>query len=198
MTVDELNDFIDFVAENYNTITITGNANEYSVCADYGSSIIPNAVGMAWLAAAGIARDEGYEWAATMVELSVYNVNLEESIVYGNGPLTLAVKATDAYQDYLDYLLNCGKTSTNDSFCITKSDDADLFYALHNVTTSATGSFIGTSYASYMVTLTDVFDFEYDNDYDDLFTSLVNNWAWLCQQTHVLYPITITLSTLEP
>lgn len=47
--------------------------------------------------------------------------------------------------------------------------------------------------AVYTITITDTFDFAYDNDYDDLFTTLVNNWAWLCQQTSVLNPIDIEL-----
>ncbi len=47
----------------------------------------------------------------------------------------------------------------------------------------------------YLITVHDTFDFAYDNNYDDLFTTTVNNWAWLCQQTHVLNPIEINLST---
>ncbi len=29
------------------------------------------------------------------------------------------------------------------------------------------------------------------SDNIDLFTTLVNDWAWLCQQTNVLHPITV-------
>jgi len=78
---------------------------------------------------------------------------------------------------------------------IQKSDNADLFYALHRVSTSGTGFMIGNSIMYYLITVHDTFDFAYDNNYDDLFTTTVNNWAWLCQQTHVLNPIEINLST---
>ena len=68
-------------------------------------------------------------------------------------------------------------------------------YALHRVSTSGTGFMIGNSIMYYLITVHDTFDFAYDNNYDDLFTTTVNNWAWLCQQTHVLNPIEINLST---
>ena len=41
----------------------------------------------------------------------------------------------------------------------------------------------------------DTFDFELENNYDDLFTTLVNNWGWLCENAGVLHPIKITLKT---
>ena len=63
------------------------------------------------------------------------------------------------------------------------------------VSTSGTGFMIGNSIMYYLITVHDTFDFAYDNNYDDLFTTTVNNWAWLCQQTHVLNPIEINLST---
>lgn len=193
MTKDELNLYIDQIAE-YCQTAYPESTSLYSVNAE-----VPGLVGQAWLAAAEIARDEGYVCAAIAVECSVNNVNLTESthVVYGDGPFLTKLKTTNAYQTYLASLLASGNTNANGSFVITKSDNSDLFYALHNVTTSATGSFPGTALASYMITITDVFDFALDNDYDDLFTTLVNNWAWLCQQTHVLHPITITLSTID-
>lgn len=193
MTKDELNLYIDQIAKICE-VNNSGTVSLYTT-----NSEIPGMVGQAWLAAAEIARDEGYPCAATAVECSVNNVNLTESthVVYGDGPFITKLKSTSAYQTYLSSLLASGKANANGSFEITKSDNSDLYYALHNVTTSATGTFPGTTMASYMITITDVFDFALDNDYDDLFTTLVNNWAWLCQQTHVLHPITITLNTID-
>ena len=153
------------------------------------------ALQQAWLAAAQIARNLGYACAATMVEHSVNNMNYSETSVYGDGPLLTKIKTTDAYGDYVADMLASGETYYTKSFVITKNDNADLFYALHNVSTNSLGTMPGTSLVTYIVTLYDTFDFAYDNDYDDLFTTAVNNWAWLCQQTYVLNPITITLST---
>lgn len=86
----------------------------------------------------------------------------------------------------LNYSLSTG------SFAFTKNDNADLYYALHNVDIQISRLFDLT-----IVNITDVFDFEYDNDYDSLFTSIVNNWAWLCQQTNVLNPISINIAFIQ-
>jgi hypothetical protein len=191
MTKDELNSYITQIAEFCQTSN-TEEVNPYST-----NTEVPGIVGQAWLAAAEIARGEGYECAAIAVEYSVKNVNLTESThpKYGDGPFLRKLKTTDAYQTYLNSLLESGKDKVKGSFEITKKDNSDLFYALHNVTTSASGTFVGTSMATYIICITDVFDFAFDNDYDSLFTTLVNDWAWLCQQTDVLHPIDITLTT---
>ena len=145
MSIDELNKFIDKMKDEDQT-RASGN--------------LLNNTQLAWLAAAQIARDKGYECAALMV-----NSGLKD---FSGGSW---------------------------SFTIQKSDNADLFYALHRVSTSGTGFMIGNSIMYYLITVHDTFDFAYDNNYDDLFTTTVNNWAWLCQQTHVLNPIEINLST---
>lgn len=191
MTKDELNSYINQIEHLCKTYEFD-KTSTYSANAE-----VPGLVGQAWLAAAEIARGEGYVCAAIAVECSVNNVNLSETThhVYGDGPFLKKLKLTSVYQSYLNSLFLSGKVREEGSFEITKSDDSDLFYALHNVRTAASGMSIGTPLASYIITISDVFDFALDNDYDDLFTTLVNNWAWLCQQTHVLHPITITLST---
>ena len=179
MTNAELNNYIDYIAEMSSKNVRRADP----------------ALQQAWLAAAQIARNLGYDCAATMVEHSVKNMNYSETSVYGDGPLLTKIKTTDAYRDYVADMLASGETYYTESFVITKNDNADLFYALHNVSTNSLGTMPGTNLATYIVTLYDTFDFAYDNDYDDLFTTAVNNWAWLCQQTYLLNSITITLST---
>ena len=153
---------------------------------------------LAWLAAAQIARDKGYECAALMVEFSVYNIDYSESVTDSSTPLLDKLNTTTVFNNYKNKVLNSGLKDFSGgswSFTIQKSDNADLFYALHRVSTSGTGFMIGNSIMYYLITVHDTFDFAYDNNYDDLFTTTVNNWAWLCQQTHVLNPIEINLST---
>ena len=75
------------------------------------------------------------------------------------------------------------------SFAIEKSDNMDLFYALHAVDCHAGKQQNGKV---YIMTVTDRFNFELEN-YDDLFTDLVNNWALLCQWASILYPISIKI-----
>ena len=163
MSIDELNKFIDKMKDEDQT-RASGN--------------LLNNTQLAWLAAAQIARDKGYECAALMVEFSVYNIDYSESVTDSSTPLLDKLNTTTVFNNYKHKVLN-----------------ADLFYALHRVSTSGTGFMIGNSIMYYLITVHDTFDFAYDNNYDDLFTTTVNNWAWLCQQTHVLNPIEINLST---
>lgn len=103
------------------------------------------------------------------------------------------IRTTSVYQNYVSRVISSGISSDSSFLRFTKSVNADLFYALHNVRVNTTGYNVGSIFVSYVVNITDVFDFSYDNDYDDLFTALVNNWAWLCQQTHVLHPIPVAI-----
>lgn len=164
----------------------------------HASGNLLNNTQLAWLAAAQIARDKGYECAALMVEFSVYNIDYSESVTDSSTPLLDKLNTTTVFNNYKNKVLNSGLKDFSGgswSFTIQKSDNADLFYALHRVSTSGTGFMIGNSIMYYLITVHDTFDFAYDNNYDDLFTTTVNNWAWLCQQTHVLNPIEINLST---
>lgn len=85
------------------------------------------------------------------------------------------------------------KNTYSGSFKITKKMNSDLFYALYNVNAKETHRGAG-NFTSYYVEITDTFDFSYDNNYDSLFTSLVNNWAWLCQQTGCLHKIKVKIN----
>lgn len=124
-----------------------------------------------------------------MVQWSVEGYNYYES---QSGDLIDALKTTTAFESYMNAVRNNISTAPN-SFEIRKSDHADLYYALHLVSANVTQIGSGV-FTSYTLKVTDVFDFERDNDYSDLFTTLVNNWAWLCEQAHVLTPITIQLT----
>ncbi|MDN5276556.1 MAG: hypothetical protein PWR01_521 [Clostridiales bacterium] len=102
------------------------------------------------------------------------------------------------YKNYIARLKSSGKDADEWSLRFTKADNPDLFYSLHKVDVYATGYMVGTPFASYIVTISDTFDFDLDDNYmDDLFTTLVNNWAWLCQQTHVLHPIPVRITIME-
>ena len=183
MSIDELNKFIDKMKDEDQT-RASGN--------------LLNNTQLAWLAAAQIARDKGYECAALMVEFSVYNIDYSESVTDSSTPLLDKLNTTTVFNNYKNKVLNSGLKDFSGgswSFTIQKSDNADLFYALHRVSTSGTGFMIGNSIMYYLITVHDTFDFAYDNNYDDLLTTTVNNWAGLCQQTHVLNPIEINLST---
>ena len=43
------------------------------------------------------------------------------------------------------------------------------------------------------VTISDTFDLKYEDYNDNSFVTAVNNWAWLCQNSHVLHKIKVTI-----
>lgn len=106
-----------------------------------------------------------------------------------DGDFASKIKKTSVFKQYLSSVKSSNKSSASSVKEFRKSDDADLFYALHNATVSLKKS--GTKYNS---TIYDIFDFALDNNYNDLFTSIVNNWAWLCQNTSILYKISINVT----
>lgn len=130
----------------------------------------------AWLAAAQVARNYGYPLAATLVEHSVWYSNYSET----NGQFAKAIKGTSAYKRILN------KNSGSDAFA--KSDDKDLFYAIHKFSFTSSSSSQGKRFW-----ISDKFDFALDTSYDNLFTSIVNNWAYLNQNMWVLHPVQVSI-----
>ena len=128
----------------------------------------------AWLAAAQVAKLAGYPCAGTIVESSALGNDYIES----NGLLANTIQTTDAYAAWVPV----GGTSIT----FTKSDCSDLFYALHQTSVSVIGS-----PSHVRVRITDVFDFVYETDMEDLFSTLVNDWGWLSQNINALFVIDI-------
>lgn len=128
----------------------------------------------AWLAAAQIARLSGYPLSATLVEHSVWNSDYSET----NGNFADAIKTTDVYQRMVE------NGEGSDSF--EKSDYVDLFYSIHSFSYYSSENSQGVR-----INVRDTFDFAFDTSYDSLFTSIVNNWAYLNQNVGVLNPIEV-------
>lgn len=131
----------------------------------------------AWLAAAQAAKVAGYRLSATLVENSVLNIDYFEL----NGEFASAIKKTSFYK----------KTSSSNrsgSSSFTKTINKDLFYSIHKFRYLNAISGHGGR-----LTITDVFDFEADYSYDNPFTSIVNNWAYLSQNLHALRPVNVRI-----
>lgn len=169
MTNEELNEYISGVCAEFAV-----NTNKVSV----RKSSIYSPIQQAWLAAAAIARNSGYPCAAKLVEYSVMNINYTEN----GGDFAKKIKTTTKYKKWT-------RDTKTKELVFEKNDSNDLFYALHRVNISLVAS--GSNGAKILVS--DKFDFAYDNKYDSLFTSTVNNWAWLCQQTSVLNKIQVSI-----
>ena len=170
MTIEELNLFIDSV---YEQVT-----NEKLNSENELSSFTIEAIRLAWYAAALAAEELGYTCAATLVRYSLVNADYNET----SGMFSEKIKTTSAYREWL-------RNTSSDSFEITKSDNADLFYALHLVKSKV----VGSSSSGARILITDTFDFTLEANYSDFFTTVVNNWAYLCQHTYVLYEISVTI-----
>ena len=91
MSIDELNKFIDKMKDEDQT-RASGN--------------LLNNTQLAWLAAAQIARDKGYECAALMVEFSVYNIDYSESVTDSSTPLLDKLNTTTVFNNYKNKVLN--------------------------------------------------------------------------------------------
>lgn len=174
MSIDELNAYIDNISASVNA------ADTRSVTQN-----LILVLKAAWLAAAQAAKLAGYPCAAKAVEHSILGINYTEN----NGSFAAKIKTTSTFKSFLSATKSSGKTYNRAVREFTKSDNADLFYALHNATVT-----LNKSGSSYKVNVYDIFDFALDNDYSSLFTTLVNNWAWLCQNANVLNKVTININ----
>ena len=164
MSNKELNDFIDSIAAQYNSQART-------------SVVVPTAsLRAAWLAAAQIAKNMGYPCAGTLVEKSAMGANYNET----NGMFAQKIKTTSAFARWR-------KNHTETSLIFEKHDNADLFYALHKTSCSFSGNSSGAR-----ATVSDIFDFK-PEQYGDIFTASVNNWAWLSQQIGALSNIRVAI-----
>lgn len=184
MSIEELNELIDCIANESENTSING--QQFERTASVSEETVLGSIQVAWLAAAKIAYECGYTCGATMIEYSLGNQNYYEP---EEGYLvTRKVRDSSAFVDYIDEVRASGKTYDSRGLSFEKSDNSDLFYALHNV-----DIYYKKSYARAFITIKDTFNFERDNDYDSFFSTTVNNWAWLSQHYDVLNPISIQL-----
>jgi hypothetical protein len=171
------NEDLDKIENSLDTMTI----KELNAVINYASqvetinstdSITTNSLlGTAWKAAAQIARISGYPLAATLVEHSVDGNNYSET----DGAFATEIKTTNVYSNI---------TSGSGSNSFTNSDNSDLYYAIHAFDYTNSGN---------TLTITDVFDFALNTNYQNLFSTLVNNWGYLNQNLGVLTPINVTI-----
>ncbi len=181
MTIEELNKFIHEMVCLTGTEGGTGlvrlphqgveplSAND-SIIGNVALSIA--ATKAAWLAAAEIAKKAGYECSGTLVEYSVGAQNYRET----NGMFAQKIKKTNTFTSWK-------KKPKKDSLVFTKSEDPDLYYSIHEFNIS----FVGGSRGGYAV-ISDTYDFDI-KFMDGLFSTIVNDWAWLCSHTFVLHKI---------
>lgn len=160
MSVDELNAFIHSIALQY----------------DDNSTRTPrsNVIRLAWIAAAEIASKVGYPCAGAVVKSSA----LGEDYIESNGLLAETIETTSAFASW--------KKTSIDSIVFEKSDNSDLFYAIHKADISLTGNSSGAR-----ARITDTFDFEFETDMEDMFSTLVNDWGWLSQNINALTEISV-------
>ena len=118
-----------------------------------------------------------------------YSVNGRDYNESGSGIFQSKIVATSKFADYVGNNKNSNYYSGSSSF--EKSDDADLFYSLHNydIEIIKTG-------VRHTIKINDVYDFEvesYDSNYRNIFGVTINNWAWLCQNANVLQAINVNI-----
>lgn len=183
MSIEELNNYIDNIANMYS-----------SKINSRGTSVPEGNLQLAWIAAANIAEKKGYPCSAALVKASVYNNSYTEKIDLSGKSKGLFQKKIGNASNYKTFLtkVNAGKSLTNPyKLTFTKKINADLFYSLHKVSAYHTKK--TSAKPVPFIRINDTFDFNVDSNYDDLFTTCINNWAWLCQQTKVLHKIAVNI-----
>ena len=141
---------------------------------------------LAWLAFAQILRNHNYPLTATLIEHSVDCIDYYEY----DEDFADAIQNEAVYSNYMDNLRS-GQPVAN-SLTFNYNSNQDLFYSLHNVSISNM-QVLNT----YFITISDVYDFLYDSNYDSLIAAFANNGAWLSQQKGALYPIYITIQFID-
>ena len=182
MSNDELNEYIDEIARKYEEDSLSSRS----------ITVPETSLESAWLAAAQIAYNSGFQCAGLIVNHSVRNLPYVATNMSTNSFYT-KVSATSVYRNYVTAIKNGNSVPT--SFAFTSSMNRDLYYAMHRVNIAY--STMGTGILkTYNIVITDTFDFEFER-YDSLFSTLVNNWGWLSQRAGALHPISITLGFTE-
>jgi hypothetical protein len=131
---------------------------------------------LAWLAAADIAESVGYPLSATLVRYSVLGLDYYEQ----SGQFSAAIMNSPSFTNLLSSYRNSGQMSYSGSLIFPKNEIADLFFSLHDVSI-----IMSRYYNSIVINISDKFDFEYW-EYDDVWVAMINNWAWLCQNSYIL------------
>lgn len=134
----------------------------------------------AWLAAAAIVEPD-YPCSAKLVEFSVKGYNYKEH--ESAGLFGRKILNDDAYKNWRSqYSLSSPESS------VTFTATADLYYSLH-IADIALSSI--SSYGAD-IEITDTFDFDV-KFMGSIFATVVNDWAWLCQQTGILHKIDVDI-----
>lgn len=188
-TIDEANAYIDAKIAAVESSDI---ASVSAISDSPSSPIVATStntdIKAAWLAAAQVAKLAGYPCSAKLIECSVLGVNYNENVGKG-GLFRDKIVTTQPYQSCVR-LFKSGKIKALEKHNVTfsKSVNSDLYYSLHTCTYSFRNSSKG-----YLFFVNDIFDFEKSN-YDNLFTGMVNNWAWLCQNASILKKINVNIN----
>lgn len=147
-------------------------------------AVNPLLLRLAWYAAALLAEPT-YPCAAALVKSSALWLNYTET-TKKPGLISTTIRNSSTYQRW---------AVTFSDPCITfeTSDIPDLFFALHK----ADIVLVSHSARGGEIRVTDTFDFALMTDYDDVFVTVVNDWAWLSQQGNALKPISVTLTFMD-
>ncbi len=196
MTVEQLNDYITVIKEDSeeeknkmaSDFLINLFKGEHAIATT--NSFAQTQLRLAWIAAACIAEKKGYTCAAELVKHSVANTKYyENSIDSKKGLFYNKLLHLHKFQNMCIEAKNCNNEKNQvfkDSLEFTKDDNEDLFYALHNVDF--------TGYKNKQGVISDIFDFKLQTNMNDMFSTIVNDWAWLCQNTSVLNKINVKIA----
>ena len=171
MSTEELNALIDAIASGSEVLPLA-----------YPDYPVNDPIASAWFAAGQIAINKGYTCSGLLVQYSVCNTNYSET----NSTFAAKIKKSSEYDKFLDALPTAHMDAEfNKDGTI---DGNDLYYSLHGCDFDLRSSSYGAR-----CHVTDTFDFKVESYKGDLFSTFVNNWAWLSTQLSYLHVITVSI-----
>ena len=197
MTDSELNQYIALIMNQNSPIenhTSSNTLDTNLVLPNAKANILKSSYGTvetAWLAAAQILSNNGYKCTAELITFSVKGLNYTESSIYQeDGLFTKKIVKTSVFKSFFSKLKSGKKLPKGLEF--KQSDDKDLYLALHNTDISSEVRLPNTAFTTYHFVISDTYDFK-KSDYENVMVGLVNNFAWLCQNTGVLKNINVKI-----
>ena len=185
MTVEELNAYIDKAQKS----------TEKSPSTDEEAYWSNLTIRVAWLAAAKILQKSGYPCAGKMLEYAVRGKKYSES-TSGSGMFAKKIIPLSKFKTAINVARKSKDNPYKTSISFMKSDNKDLYYSLHNVNMSVK-KYKSGNVTKCMAVISDTYDFA-PMIYSNIFTTCVNNAAWLSMKKGILksFKITITIKAL--
>ncbi len=141
---------------------------------------------LAWLAVAEIAKRRGYPCSAQLIKNSIFDEDYEEEL----GQSGVFKRKIKKNKDFKNCIKGFSTDYVSDSLEFQHKNSKDLYYSLHLADIQRS-----PKNGKHKYHIHDTWDFELwtKEDGHSLFATTVNDWAWLCENAHILKVIKVDI-----